>query len=587
MHLSGCQFLAAFAAAAHLFASVAQADDREPLKQLGYDKVHITGGPFAEQYDWVHGHYLSLSNDNLLKVYRQNAGMNAPGEDMGGWYDYDGFVPGHALGQFISGIARIGANTGDPACHEKVHALVSGFAETLGANNTSILRPETNLWICYTLDKHFIGLIDAATLSNISEAVPLLSRVLDGALSIIPAEGHDRIGVHNLPYDEPFVMPENLYTAAALTSNPTFTDYAQRYLLNSTFFDVLSAGGDPLPGQQAYSHAIALSSGAKAYLVTGDSRYSEAIHHAFHLLTAQQQYASGGWGPNEAFVDPHQGELGASLSNTTGNFETPCGSYAATKLARYLLRITSSPNSTAHGDYLERVLFNAILGVKKPDSLGDYFYYSNYTPQAEKVYYPSKWPCCSATLVQTVSDYPLNVAFGNERDLYVNLYTPSTIQHTFGNTQVTLQQDTDFPITDTSKLTIDVPHDVNGTIALRIPAWCARSATVKLNGKPLANGTTGVWLELARTWSTGDTLNITLPQDFHLEPIDEQNDNTVALMRGPVQYVMINPPTGFPDLPPLSNFSQAGSQIYTANGFTFVPFYLTGNDQYATYFTRT
>jgi hypothetical protein len=74
---------------------------REPLKQLPYGSVELKDGPFAQQYDALHAHYLSLSNDRLLKVYRQNAGLPAPGEDMGGWYDLDGFVPGHSLGQYI------------------------------------------------------------------------------------------------------------------------------------------------------------------------------------------------------------------------------------------------------------------------------------------------------------------------------------------------------------------------------------------------------------------------------------------------------------------------------------------------------
>lgn len=347
MHLGSCRCLAAWLVFTCLLVPGAHANDLEPLKQLRYDQVRLTGGPFGAQYDALHAHYLSLSNDRLLKVYRQNAGLPAPGADMGGWYDFDGFVPGSTLGQYISGLARVGASTGDPACKEKVRALVTGFAETLGPNNTSIMRPATNLWICYTLDKHFAGLIDAATLNDMPEAIPLLSRVLNGSLSIMPAQGHDRIGVHNLPYDEPFVMPENLFSAGNLTGNPTFDDYAHRYLLNKEFFNILAAGGDPLPGQHAYAHTIALSSGAEAYLMNGNTSYLRALERAFQLITTQQQYASGGWGPDEAFVHPHEGALYHSLTNTTDHFETPCGSYAATKLARYLLRLTPSPTNTA------------------------------------------------------------------------------------------------------------------------------------------------------------------------------------------------------------------------------------------------
>src|ERR1700679_3110771 len=131
---------------------------REPLRQFDYSEVKLTGGPFAEQYDALHTQYLSLSNDRLLKVYRQRAGLAAPGADMGGWYDLDGFVPGHSLGQYISGLARFGACTADNSCHEKVHDLVSGFADTLGPDHQSILRPQTNLGICYTPDNTFAGL---------------------------------------------------------------------------------------------------------------------------------------------------------------------------------------------------------------------------------------------------------------------------------------------------------------------------------------------------------------------------------------------------------------------------------------------
>lgn len=587
MHLDRRQVLAASAAFAYLFASSAEANIREPLQQLHYDQVRLTSGPFAAQYDAIHAHYLSLSNDRLLKVYRQNAGLPAPGADMGGWYDLDGFVPGSTLGQYISGLARIGASTGDQACHEKVHALVTGFAETLGPKNTSILHPETNLWICYTLDKHFAGLIDAATLINMSEAIPMLSRVLDGAMALMPAQGHDRIGVTEPPYDETYVMPENLFTAATLTGNPAFNDYAHRYLLNGEFFDVLASGGDPLPGQQAYSHAIALSSGAMAYLVTGDTRYPRALEQAFQLLTTQQQFASGGWGPNEAFIQPHRGELYEALSSTTDHFETPCGTYAATKLARYLLRLTPAPTSTAHGDYLERVLFNTVLVVRPPDSDGDYPYYSNYSARAEKVYYQAKWPCCSGTLIQTVADYPLNLVFATECGLHINFYTPSTIHFTHRGTPITLRQQTDFPSNDTATLTLDAPYNVSCTLTLRIPAWCADRATVALNGNPLTTGTPGTWLALERTWRPGDTLTLTLPQDFRLEPIDDQHPDTVALMRGPVQYVALNTPEGLPDLLALADLNEAVPQVFTApNGLTFVPLYLTGNDLYTSYFSR-
>src|SRR5436190_1736607 len=110
------------------------AASRERLREFNYSDVTLTGGPLKAQHDWVHAHFLSLDNDRLLKVYRQRAGLPAPGDDMGGWYDADGFVPGHTIGQYISGLSRIYSTTRDAATLAKVKSLVAGYGATLGAS---------------------------------------------------------------------------------------------------------------------------------------------------------------------------------------------------------------------------------------------------------------------------------------------------------------------------------------------------------------------------------------------------------------------------------------------------------------------
>jgi len=587
------------AAAATTLPSLALADAtvREPLRELPYSAVQLTAGPLKQHYDAIHAHYLSLSNDRLLKVYRQRAGLPAPGEDMGGWYDLDGFVPGHSLGQYVSGLARFGATTGDHACHEKVHALVEGFAVTLGPDKQSILRPppnpKPNLWPCYILDKHFIGLIDAATLSNVPDAPELLNRVLAGAKPLLPAHGHDRIGKKNPPYDETYVMPENLFTAHQLTGNPAFRELALRYLLDRELFDPLARNQDPFPGQHAYSHAIALSSAAKAYLTLGDAKYHQAIQNAFTLLTTQQQFASGGWGPNETFITPHKGELYASLQTTTDHFETPCGSYAATKLARYLIRTARDTHQRVpYGDNMERVLYNTILAARLPDSNGDYFYYSTYSPNATKVYYPNKWPCCSGTLAQTVADYPLNLYFQSPTGIHINTYASSQLKWKQAGTPVTLTQTTRYPVEDTVAITLNPAAPIEFTLTLRIPAWAPSPATIVINNEPPVKVSPGASATLRTRWHSGDRITLTIPQDFRTEPIDEQHPETVALMRGPVQYVALSPPADLTTnrlrLP--ASLKQIAPEAFVENyagrQLIFVPLYQIHNETYTAYFTR-
>lgn len=581
----------AFAAVPSLTA-IAGSDSREPLRQFEYADVQLTGGPFAEQYDALREHYLMLSNDRLLKVYRQQAGLSAPGKDMGGWYDIDGFVPGHSLGQYISGLARFGASTRDSAYHQKVHDLVDGFAATLGPDNQSILRPKTNLWICYTLDKHFAGLIDAANLSGLHEASYILNRILAGAESLLPEQGRDRIGKQNPPYDETFVMPENLFFAAEITGNPRFRDLAERYLLDKELFAPLARGGDPFPGQHAYSHAIALSSAAQAWLVLGEPKYKLALRQAFTLLTTEQQFASGGWGPNETFITPHKGQLYNSLLTTVDHFETPCGAYAATKFARYLIRFTDVPQDTLHADNLERVIFNTILAVKPPDSDGDYPYYSTYSSAAVKVSYPKKWPCCSGTLAQTVADYPLNLYFHAKDGLYVNMYMHSRLRFSHLGKPVELTQETQYPAEDVITINLQLASDSVFTLYLRIPSWLTQSATLRLNGERLSKpALRGTYAAIRRTWRSGDRVELVLPQDFRTEPIDDLHPDTVALMRGPVQYVALNPPANFDRerliLP--SGLKQLASQSfaesYQGKQVIFVPLYQIRNEAYSSYFT--
>src|SRR5271157_4048817 len=108
------------AAASAVSARTAASTERLQLREFAYPQVRLTEGPLADMYRRTHAHILTLDEDRLLKVYRQRVGMPAPGRDMGGWYDADGFVPGHLIGQFISGLSRMYAYERDPEAAGKV-----------------------------------------------------------------------------------------------------------------------------------------------------------------------------------------------------------------------------------------------------------------------------------------------------------------------------------------------------------------------------------------------------------------------------------------------------------------------------------
>jgi hypothetical protein len=130
---------------------------RRPLRTFDYQGVTLDGGPLRRQFDEIRDYYLRISNDDLLKGFRARAGMPAPGADLGGWYTRDFF---HIFGQILSGLSRMYAATGDPACKQKVDALIAGWAATIAPDGFFYYTSKPNA-PHYTYEKMVGGLLDA------------------------------------------------------------------------------------------------------------------------------------------------------------------------------------------------------------------------------------------------------------------------------------------------------------------------------------------------------------------------------------------------------------------------------------------
>jgi len=562
---------------------MAATPEHRKLREFAYSQVTLTDGPLAEMYRRMREHFLRIDEDRVLKVYRQRAGLPAPGRDMGGWYDADGFVPGHLIGQLISGLSRFqGAES-----TAKARRLVRGYAEAFERDGEPYASPKAPAtWACYVLDKYTIGLLDAASLAGIEEARGLLPRVIDAARRYIPDHTFDRVGVKQPPYDEPYVLPENLFATHALTGDRRFLEMARLYLLDS-FFDPLANGEDVLPGKHGYSHVIALSSAAKAYEVMGNEKYLRAIRNAWEMME-EQEYASGAWAANEEFVRPRSGELAATLTSTRNHFETPCCFYAHAKLARYL---TSFTGDAKYAEGLERVLFNTILGALDPDDDGGYFYYSDYQANARKGYYKQKWPCCAGTLLQSVADFPLNLYFQDTRGVYVTLYAGSEVRWK----NVRIVQKTRYPESERVEFQIFPRVPLDFALRLRIPRWLDRAARIAVNGKPVqVEAKPGSFAILERRWRKGDTVELELPFSFRTQAIEAAAPGTVAAMRGPLMLCAVDPPAELSaSATALRGIRQIDGkpleyECSTAAGpVRMRPFYQIGRETYSTYFRCT
>ncbi len=114
----------------------------------------------------------------------------------------------------------------------------------------------------------------------------------------------------------------------------------------------------------------------------------------------------------------------------------------------------------------------------------------------------------------------------------MNLYVPSLARWRAADATITTE--TTFPDGDAALLRLTLKAPKTFTLALRRPYWAGAGFSVKVNGMAVIKlPPAGTYVELRRTWKTGDTVTLDLPKTLRVEPLPD-NSNRVALMWGPL-----------------------------------------------------
>ncbi len=574
------------------------------LSPVAYDQVRLLDGPLKEQFDRNHAFFLALSEDSLLKPFRQKAGLPAPGEDMGGWYTFyadfspkgpfHGYIPGHSFGQYLSGLARAYAQTGSKPTQQKVHRLVDGFSKTI----TPKFYVDYHL-PAYTFDKTCCGLIDAHEFAQDPVAMRALGPATDAVIPFLPGRALNRQEMYARPHkddaycwDETYTLPENLFLAYQRSGEVRYRDMAKQYIEDESWFTPLSEDQNVLPGQHAYSHLNSLCSAMQSYLNLNEERYLRAARNGFRMI-AEQSFATGGWGPNETFVTPGSTTMAESLTKTHSSFETPCGAYGHFKITRYLLRESAD---SRYGDSMERVLYSTILGAKPLLPDGTSFYYSDYNENAQKGYHEDKWPCCSGTFPQVTADYGISAYMRRGADVYVNLYVPSELRWRQGGAPCSLTQTTEYPASSQTTMVLALDRPQTFAILLRIPQWAGAKTRISVNGRAVdAMVQPGTFARVQRTWKSGDRVELEMDMPLRLEtiPYQQAGGERVALMYGPVALCAIGDLSASLTKPQLlraeriSKSSTDWKVKRAAEPLTMRPFAAIGDEHYRLYQTVT
>jgi uncharacterized protein len=500
------------------------------VEPFDYRGVTLDAGPLKKQVDEVRAYYLAIPDDDLLKGFRRRAGKPAPGKDLGGWYSSDTFL---VFGQIVSGLARLHAATGDPACRNKANRLIEEWAKCIEPDGYFYASRKPNA-PHYIYDKMLWGLLDVHAYCGNRQALIYLGRITEWAIKNL-----DRGRRVNDTATEWYTLSENLYRAFLATGEEKYREFAKVWEYRD-YWDIYARNGDifaPRPdggrntSYHAYSHVNTLGGASAAYLVTGDTRNLDILRDAYVFLQQNQCFASGGFGPDEQLLP--RDRLREKLGETHNTFEMQCGSWAAFKLAKYLISFTGDAQ---YGDWIERLVLNGIGASVPMTADGRVFYYSDYNLHGGTKWNTDfGWSCCTGTRPQAVADYADLVYFRDAESLYVNLFTPSTVVWKRDGKLIKLSQTTAFPASDEVRLTVTTTKPSEFTIEVRTPGWLAAPIEASVNGEAAdLHAGNRHWTGLSRLWRNGDVISLRLPMKLWTSRLDPRRAIPAAVLHGPV-----------------------------------------------------
>ncbi|KAG7123183.1 hypothetical protein HYQ45_014042 [Verticillium longisporum] len=200
------------------------------------------------------------------------------------------------------------------------------------------------------------------------------------------------------------------------------------------------------------------------------------------------------------------------------------------------------PSNSKYFDFYEQALINHAIGQQDPSSAhGHVTYFTSLNPGGHRgvgpawgggtwsTDYGTAW-CCQGTALETNTKLMDSIYFYDESSLYVNLYAPSKLNWT--QRKVTVLQETDFPLQDTSTLTVKGGGDWD--LRVRIPTW-SKGATIAINGQAYdgVEAVPGTYATIKRSWGEEDIVTITLPMALHIISANDE-PAVAALAYGPV-----------------------------------------------------
>ena len=334
-------------------------------------------------------------------------------------------------------------------------------------------------------------------------------------------------------------MSESLARLSEMVSNP---DEKAKLLEAANcfdapkFYDPLSKNIDDIRTRHANQHIPMIIGALRSYKSNQKPYYYNLAENFWRLVQGRYMYAMGGVGNGEMFRQPYTQILSMATnglqegeSQAYPDINETCCAYNLVKLSKDLN--CYNPDNAQYLDYIERTLYNQIIGSLNPDQYQTCYQYAvglnatkpfgNETPQST---------CCGGTGSENHTKYQQSTYFANDHTLWVGLYMPTTLH--WKEKGVTIKQDCLWPAQHSAiKIT---EGEGNFTLKLRVPYWATQGFSIKVNGKEVAKSyqpSTYVELE-QKHWKVGDVVEIDMPFSKHIEYGADKLSSDVASLDG-------------------------------------------------------
>lgn len=334
-------------------------------------------------------------------------------------------------------------------------------------------------------------------------------------------------------------MSESLARLSEIVSNP---DEKAKLLEAANcfdapkFYDPLSKNIDDIRTRHANQHIPMIIGALRSYKSNQKPYYYNLAENFWRLVQGRYMYAMGGVGNGEMFRQPYTQILSMATnglqegeSEAYPDINETCCAYNLVKLSKDLN--CYNPDNAQYLDYIERTLYNQIIGSLNPDQYQTCYQYAvglnatkpfgNETPQST---------CCGGTGSENHTKYQQSAYFANDHTLWVGLYMPTTLH--WKEKGVTIKQDCLWPAQHSAIKITEGEGDF--TLKLRVPYWATQGFSIKVNGKEVAKSyqpSTYVELE-QKHWKAGDVVEIDMPFSKHIEYGADKLSSDVASLDG-------------------------------------------------------